>query len=43
VSDAEAAIRVLEAEGESVSRIGTIEAAVGPASVRIDPPAGWLA
>jgi phosphoribosylformylglycinamidine cyclo-ligase len=43
VSDAEAAIRVLEAAGETVSRIGTIEAADGPASVRIEPPAGWLA
>ena len=42
VSDADAAIRLLEAEGETVSRIGTIEAADGPASVRIDPPAGWL-
>jgi len=43
VSDAAAAIRVLEAEGETVSHIGTIEAADGPASVRLDPPAGWLA
>jgi phosphoribosylformylglycinamidine cyclo-ligase len=43
VSDADAAIRLLEAEGEIVSRIGVIEAADGPASVRIDPPADWLA
>jgi phosphoribosylformylglycinamidine cyclo-ligase len=43
VSDPDAAISLLEAEGESVSRIGVIEAAHGPASVRIDPPAGWLA
>jgi phosphoribosylformylglycinamidine cyclo-ligase len=43
VSDAEAAVRVLEAAGESVSRIGTIEAAAGPASVRIELPSGWLA
>jgi phosphoribosylformylglycinamidine cyclo-ligase len=43
VSDADAAIRLLEAEGETVSRIGVIEAAHGAASVRIDPPAGWLA
>jgi phosphoribosylformylglycinamidine cyclo-ligase len=42
VSDPEAAASMLEAEGEVVSRIGVIEAAVGPASVRIDPPAGWL-
>jgi len=43
VSDPDAAIRLLEAAGESVSRIGAIEAAAGAASVRIDPPAGWLA
>jgi phosphoribosylformylglycinamidine cyclo-ligase len=43
VSDPDAAIRLLEAEGETVSRIGTIEAAAGPATVRIDPPADWLA
>ncbi|HEY4172779.1 MAG TPA: phosphoribosylformylglycinamidine cyclo-ligase, partial [Rhodopila sp.] len=43
VSDADAAVRVLEAAGESVSRIGTIEAAEGPASVRIELPVGWLA
>jgi phosphoribosylformylglycinamidine cyclo-ligase len=42
VSDAEAAIGVLEAEGETVSRIGAVEAADGPASVRIEPPVGWL-
>jgi phosphoribosylformylglycinamidine cyclo-ligase len=42
VSDAEAAIGVLEAEGETVNRIGTVEAADGPASVRIEPPVGWL-
>ena len=43
VSDAEAAIAALSAAGESVFRIGTIEAAAGPASVRIAPPAGWPA
>ncbi|HEY1411576.1 MAG TPA: AIR synthase-related protein, partial [Rhodopila sp.] len=43
VSDADAAVRVLEAAGESVSRIGTIEAVEGPASVRIALPVGWLA
>jgi phosphoribosylformylglycinamidine cyclo-ligase len=52
VSDAEAAIAILEAEGETVSRIGEIEAGApyvpdqhlgqGVASVRFDPPAGWL-
>jgi phosphoribosylformylglycinamidine cyclo-ligase len=42
VSDADAAMRLLEAEGETVSRIGTIEVADGSAGVRIDPPAGWL-
>jgi phosphoribosylformylglycinamidine cyclo-ligase len=43
VSDADAAVRLLEAEGEIVSRIGVIEAGDGPATVRIDPPPGWLA
>jgi phosphoribosylformylglycinamidine cyclo-ligase len=43
VSDADAAIAVLEAEGETVSRIGVIEASDGAASVCIDPPAGWPA
>jgi phosphoribosylformylglycinamidine cyclo-ligase len=43
VSDPDAAIQVLEAHGESVSRIGVIEAATGSARVQIDPPAGWLA
>lgn len=41
VSDAEAAIAALGAAGETVFRIGTIEAAAGPASVRIAPPTGW--
>lgn len=43
VADADAAIAVLEKAGETVSRIGRIEAAPGPAAVRIDPPPGWLA
>jgi phosphoribosylformylglycinamidine cyclo-ligase len=43
VSDPDAAIALLQAQGETVSRIGVIEAADGPASVRIDPPSGWLA
>jgi phosphoribosylformylglycinamidine cyclo-ligase len=42
VSDPAAATAVLEAEGETVSRIGVIEAGHGPASVRIDTPPGWL-
>jgi phosphoribosylformylglycinamidine cyclo-ligase len=41
VSDAEAAIAALSAAGETVFRIGTIEAAAGPASVRIARPTGW--
>ena len=43
VSDPDAATSILEAEGETVSRIGVIEAGNGAASVRFDPPAGWLA
>jgi phosphoribosylformylglycinamidine cyclo-ligase len=42
VSDPDAATLILTAEGETVSRIGVIEAASGPASVRVDPPIGWL-
>jgi phosphoribosylformylglycinamidine cyclo-ligase len=42
-SDPDAALRVLEAEGESVSRIGLIEACDGPASVRVELPVGWMA
>ena len=41
--DAEAATRALEAAGETVSRIGSIIPGRGPAAVRIDPPAGWMA
>jgi phosphoribosylformylglycinamidine cyclo-ligase len=43
VSDPDAAIALLEANGEAVSRIGVIEAGVGPAAARIDRPARWLA
>ncbi len=43
VSDPDAAIRVLEEQGEVVSRIGVIELAEGPARVRFEPPPGWLA
>jgi phosphoribosylformylglycinamidine cyclo-ligase len=41
VSDPAAAAAVLEANGESVSVIGRIEAGDGPAAVRIMPPPGW--
>jgi phosphoribosylformylglycinamidine cyclo-ligase len=53
VSDPDEAVAILQAEGETVSRIGIIESAGpyvpdhntrrGPAAVRIDPPPGWLA
>jgi phosphoribosylformylglycinamidine cyclo-ligase len=42
VRDAEAATRLLIEAGETVTRIGRVEAGQGPASVRIAPPAGWL-
>jgi phosphoribosylformylglycinamidine cyclo-ligase len=41
VSDADAATEMLRDQGESVARIGRIEAASGPAVVRIEVPAGW--
>jgi phosphoribosylformylglycinamidine cyclo-ligase len=43
VSDPDAAIRILEEHGETVSRIGAIEASIGAAHVRFEPPSGWLA
>jgi phosphoribosylformylglycinamidine cyclo-ligase len=43
VADPDAAIAILQAEGEAVTRIGLIEAGSGPATIRIDPPSGWLA
>jgi phosphoribosylformylglycinamidine cyclo-ligase len=43
VSDAVAARRLLEAEGETVFEIGRIAAGAGPAGVRIDVPTDWLA
>jgi phosphoribosylformylglycinamidine cyclo-ligase len=43
VDDPDAAIELLEAAGETVSRIGRIEAGAGASSVRLDPHAGWLA
>jgi phosphoribosylformylglycinamidine cyclo-ligase len=42
VTDPGAAIRLLQANGETVSLIGVIEAADGPACTRICPPAAWL-
>jgi len=42
VSDPDAATGILEAEGETVSRIGVIDTAQGAASVRIDLGADWL-
>jgi phosphoribosylformylglycinamidine cyclo-ligase len=39
--DAAAAATLLEAEGEQVTRIGTIEAGAGEAAVHITPPPGW--
>jgi phosphoribosylformylglycinamidine cyclo-ligase len=43
VSDPDAAIRVLQEQGETVHRIGEIQLADGPAHVRFEPPSGWLA
>jgi phosphoribosylformylglycinamidine cyclo-ligase len=43
VADADAAIRLLEEQGEPVSRIGTVEAGSGAPAIRLDPPADWLA
>jgi phosphoribosylformylglycinamidine cyclo-ligase len=42
-SDADAATDLLRAEGEAVSLIGTIEPGQGSASVRFDPPPGFIA
>ena len=41
VADPDAATELLRDQGESVARIGRIEAADGPARVRIDLPPGW--
>jgi phosphoribosylformylglycinamidine cyclo-ligase len=43
VADADAAVALLESQGERVMRIGTIESGSGEATVRIDQTAGWLA
>ena len=40
-ADAETAIELLRAEGETVTRIGQIAPAAGPASVRITLPDSW--
>ncbi len=41
VADVDAAAELLRDQGESVARIGRIEAASGPASVRMALPVGW--
>jgi phosphoribosylformylglycinamidine cyclo-ligase len=41
VADPDAATALLRDQGESVARIGRIEAGSGPPEVRIDLPAGW--
>jgi phosphoribosylformylglycinamidine cyclo-ligase len=41
VADAEAASELLRDQGESVARIGRIEAGSGAARVSIDLPSGW--
>jgi phosphoribosylformylglycinamidine cyclo-ligase len=41
VSDPDAATEMLRDQGESVARIGRIEAASGAPTVRIELPAGW--
>jgi phosphoribosylformylglycinamidine cyclo-ligase len=41
--DAEAATALLTLQGETVVRLGTIEAHEGPAELRIDAPDGWFA
>jgi phosphoribosylformylglycinamidine cyclo-ligase len=41
VADPDAAIELLRDEGESVARIGRIDAGSGPPEVRIDLPPGW--
>jgi phosphoribosylformylglycinamidine cyclo-ligase len=41
VADVDAATELLRDQGESVARIGRIEAATGPASVRMLLPVGW--
>jgi phosphoribosylformylglycinamidine cyclo-ligase len=42
-ADVEAATTLLREQGETVTRIGHIEASAGPADVRISLPEGWPA
>jgi len=42
-ADVPAASALLREQGETVMRIGHIEAAAGPASVRVTVPDGWPA
>ena len=41
VADPDAATELLRDQGESVARIGRIDAGSGPPEVRIDLPPGW--
>ena len=41
--DVDAALALLAEHGETVSRIGRIEAGDGPAGVRVERPEGWPA
>jgi len=41
VADPDAAIELLRDQGETVARIGRIEAGAGPPAVRVELPAGW--
>ncbi|MBV8704986.1 MAG: hypothetical protein JO118_14905 [Acetobacteraceae bacterium] len=43
VADADAAAEILRRAGETVFPIGRVATGEGAASVRIDPPPGWLA
>ena len=43
VTDADAAIALLEQAGETAFRIGTLQASSGPAAIRIDAPMDWPA
>jgi phosphoribosylformylglycinamidine cyclo-ligase len=43
VTDSGAATALLQASGETVHPIGHVEAATGPATITIDPPAAWFA
>ena len=43
VTDADAAIALLQQAGETAFRLGTLQASSGPAAIRIDAPADWPA